>query len=128
MFAAPLTKNVDQWWYCSIYPPHLIPSTLIPCCVDWSTLSASPDRHCSGCGHTWRVDLSTFESVTANPPSSLANSALLGVPFLDQSYSPPSSHRSPASSRRMASIMLKMPMTRSFTVINLYDESHRPLK
>jgi len=115
MFAAPLTKSADQWWYCSIYPPHSIPSTLIPCCVDWNTPSASPDRHYSGCGHTWRVDHSTSESVTTNPPSSLANSAFLRVPFSDQSYSPPTSHRSLVSSRRLASIMPNMPMIRSFT-------------
>ena len=91
------------------------PLTLILCCVDWNTPSASPDRHCSGCGHTWRVDLSTFVSATTNPPSSLANSAFLRVPFSDQSYSPPTSHRSLVSSRRLASIMPNMPMTRSFT-------------
>ena len=115
MFAALLTKSADQWWYCSIYPPHSIPSTLIPCCANWNTLSGSPDLHYSGCGHTWRVDLNTFKSATTNPPFSLANSAFLRVPFSDRIYSPPTSHRSPVSSRYLASITPNMPMTRSFT-------------
>ena len=40
---------------------------------------------------------------------------VLRVPFSDQSYSPPTSHRSLVSSRHLASIMPNMPMTRSFT-------------